>query len=623
MLADVAVEETLDESRKGRLTAEIEVTVSECKENESSETSTIGSGGGSGESVRLLLSAAIAAEVISGSDSRANNGRVILSNQEACTARRMETACLGGVRPSAGVAAIMRAQSASALSALPHSTAVYLERGAAAAPGAGNAADARAAEGAKAAAAGTCGGCANDPLLNCTIRTLAWRFLRAGSTHPSSSSASSPSSPSSPSSSSSPSTLSPESSFVVAAFEPESAAAVAATFHPSRAPLLLPVTLARLKRCSRSSSSPAARRLLQESRASDSAAAAAAAAATAGAAVSDGAASDAAGDATGAGTAPGLDVTVWKGDNIEWSCAQLQVAEAWVVSTAAALIHTRASLEARFLLAQASVGTARRILSGATGGGEGTGVEEGAEGADAEGRDSSDGSSSSSSSSGASFVVEPSVCEAPAAVSFKGKAERFLRQFIVDEKLNTIYCFVPKAACTSWKTWFRQQQQGQGQKNISDVYLTHDHYKSGLRILAYHYNEYEVIRLLTRPDFFKFSFIRNPKLMEEQGGKDLFGFSDFAYLLRNVEERVRSYMESHVQPQMDVCRFDAIKFDFIGRFESLDADVAEVLHRLNKTDASGAFSIGLNAHRTNAEDKLTSLYDEVCLLRACSRPLSE
>ncbi|CAI5944021.1 unnamed protein product, partial [Closterium sp. NIES-64] len=623
MLADVAVEETLDESRKGRLTAEIEVAIPECKGNESTETRTTSA---SRESVRLLLSSAIA-ELVAASGSGDTDGRVIL---EICTVRRLEAACLGGVRPSAGVAAIMRAQPASALSALPHSTAVYLERGAAAAPGAGNAADARAAEEATAAAEGTCGGCANDPLLNCTIRTLAWRFLRAGSTHLSSSSASSPSSPSSPSSSSSPSTLSPESSFIVAAFEPENAAAVAASFHPSRAPLLLPVTQARLKRCSRSSSSPADRRLLHESSASDSAAAAAAAAAAAGAAA-----------------APGLDVTVWEGDNIEWSCVQLQVAEAWVVSAAAALIHTRASLEARFLLAQASAGTARRILSGATGGGEGTGVEEGAEGADAEVRDSSSGSSSgSSSSSGASFVVEPSVCEAPPAVSFKGTAERFLRQFIVDEKLKTIYCFVPKVACTSWKTWFRQQQQGQGQKNISDVYLTHDHYKSGLRILAYHYNEYEVIRLLTRPDFFKFSFIRNPyarlasvyfnkhvnggppfgrqfwnkmffrgitpyrKLVEEQGGKDLFGFSDFAYLLRSVEERLRSYMESHVQPQMDVCRFDAIKFDFIGRFENLDADVAEVLHRLNKTDASGAFSIGLNAHRTNAEDKLTSLYDE-------------
>ncbi|CAI5513952.1 unnamed protein product [Closterium sp. Naga37s-1] len=587
MLADVAVEETLDESRKGRLTAEIEVAVSECKGNESTETSTISA---SSESVRLLLSAAVA-ELVAASGSGDTDGRVILSPQEICTARRLEAACLGGVRPSAGVAAIMRAQPASALSALPHSTAVYLERGAAAAPGAGNAAgvsgaDARAAEGAAAAAAGgTCGGCANDPLLNCTIRTLAWRYLRAGSTPPSSpstfpSSHSSPLSPSSssPSSPASPSSLSPETSFIVAAFEPENAAAVAASFHPSRAPLLLPVSQARLKRCSRSSSSPAARRLLQESSASDPAAAAAA--------VSDDAASDAAdtaaGDATGAGTAPGVDVTVWEGDSSEWSCPQLQVAEAWVVSAAAALIHTRASLEARFLHAQATAGTARGILSGATRGGEGTVVEEGAEGADAE----LSGSSSGSSSSGVSFVVEPSVCEAPPAASFKGTAERFLRQFIVDEKLKTIYCFVPKVACTSWKTWFRQQQQGQGQKNISDVYLTHDHYKSGLRILAYHYNEYQVIRLLTRPDFFKFSFIRNPyarlalvyfnkhvnggppfgrqfwnkmffrgitpyrKLVEEQGGKDLFGFSDFAYLLRSVEERVRSYMESHVQPQV-------------------------------------------------------------------------
>ncbi|CAI5472581.1 unnamed protein product [Closterium sp. Yama58-4] len=40
VLADVAVEETLDESLKGRLTAEIEVAVSECKENESSEINT-------------------------------------------------------------------------------------------------------------------------------------------------------------------------------------------------------------------------------------------------------------------------------------------------------------------------------------------------------------------------------------------------------------------------------------------------------------------------------------------------------------------------------------------------------------------------------------------------------
>ncbi|CAI5486511.1 unnamed protein product [Closterium sp. Naga37s-1] len=78
MLADVAVGETLDESLKARLTAEIEVAVSECKENEPSETDAISSSGGSGESVRLMLSAAAAAEVISASGSGETNGRVIL-----------------------------------------------------------------------------------------------------------------------------------------------------------------------------------------------------------------------------------------------------------------------------------------------------------------------------------------------------------------------------------------------------------------------------------------------------------------------------------------------------------------------------------------------------------------
>ncbi|CAI7864437.1 unnamed protein product [Closterium sp. NIES-54] len=71
--------------------------------------------------------------------------------------------------------------------------------------------------------------------------------------------------------------------------------------------------------------------------------------------------------------------------------------------------------------------------------------------------------------------------------------QRFLRQFIVDENLKAIYCFVPKVACTGWKTWFREQQ---GQANVSDVFLTHDKARSGLRILAYHFPEHGVTGLM-------------------------------------------------------------------------------------------------------------------------------
>ncbi|CAI5507243.1 unnamed protein product [Closterium sp. Naga37s-1] len=50
-----------------------------------------------------------------------------LTPSESCSVRALETACLGGVLPSAGVAAIMRTHPASTLSRLPHSTAIYLE----------------------------------------------------------------------------------------------------------------------------------------------------------------------------------------------------------------------------------------------------------------------------------------------------------------------------------------------------------------------------------------------------------------------------------------------------------------------------------------------------------------
>ena len=42
------------------------------------------------------------------------------------------------------------------------------------------------------------------------------------------------------------------------------------------------------------------------------------------------------------------------------------------------------------------------------------------------------------------------------------------------------------------------------------VTASHSPEFSGLRHLAYHYEEHEAIRALTRLDFFKFTFVRNP-----------------------------------------------------------------------------------------------------------------
>ncbi|CAI6000725.1 unnamed protein product [Closterium sp. NIES-65] len=790
------------------------------------------------------------------------------TSAESCSVRALETACLGGLRPSAGVAAIMRAHPASALSALPRSSAVYLERGAAAPGGY------------------TCGGCRGNSLRDCTVRTLAWRYLRAG-TPPSASADSSSSSAPPPSSSSSfssysaaasfPADSSPASDFTIAAFEPSDAEYVASTFHPLRAPRILPVTALRLAFCSHPSLPPAAaasplaappaaahvsdaataeeygetspasteapsesssessstapgetspesssiaetspaaeesrageaedaslgieeergeegigggverrlmsvmrrgRRLLgdgesvggegsgEEGKGEDSSAESSAESSEGEAESSEGEAESSKGEAEsskgeaesskgeaesksaeaqsveavqaemalsmlkareesgeekrsessrddsesaeavqadmalsmlkgreggggegegGEGESGALSVEAPSAEAVsaeavstekpsaeavqaemvmgmlkgrvesgEWSCAQLQVAEAWVVSAAAALIHTRASLEARFFTAQATAGTARQIMGleregrrpsfetsqqsgergsgGAAEGAEGGAAEEGAEG----GAAATEEGGGASASGVVPLKVHSSVCDSRAPTPFVNR--RYLQQFLVDEQLKTVYCFVPKAGCTGWKVWFRQQQN---RPNATDAWIAHDPKHSGLKLLAFDMQEREVIRFLTRPDYFKFTFVRNPytrlpsaylnkhvgggpphdreywnarffhniapyrQLLDRNNGSDLFDFPDFVELTWHMEKNKRCIMDPHIMPEADVCELHRIKYDYVGRFENYEHDVAEVLSRFGK-DANDAFSIGRGVHPTDASDK--------------------
>ncbi|CAI5944023.1 unnamed protein product, partial [Closterium sp. NIES-64] len=852
--------ETGDTGRDGMV--EIKVSVRPCRNGISNEPA---------GTIRLWVRDELAMTV-------ASSGSLDLTSAESCSVRALETACLGGLRPSAGVAAIMRAHPASALSALPRSSAVYLERGAAAPGGY------------------TCGGCRGNSLRDCTVRTLAWRYLRAG-TPPSASADSSSSSAPPPSSSSSfssysaaasfPADSSPASDFTIAAFEPSDAEYVASTFHPLRAPRILPVTALRLAFCSHPSLPPAAaasplaappaaahvsdaataeeygetspasteapsesssessstapgetspesssiaetspaaeesrageakdaslgieeergeegigggverrlmsvmrrgRRLLgdgesvggegsgEEGKGEDSSAESSAESSEGEAESSKGEAESSKGEAEsskgeaesskgeaesksaeaqsveavqaemalsmlkareesgeekrsessrddsesaeavqadmalsmlkgreggggegegGEGESGALSVEAPSAEAVsaeavstekpsaeavqaemvmgmlkgrvesgEWSCAQLQVAEAWVVSAAAALIHTRASLEARFFTAQATAGTARQIMGleregrrpsfetsqqsgergsgGAAEGAEGGAAEEGAEG----GAAATEEGGGASASGVVPLKVHSSVCDSRAPTPFVNR--RYLQQFLVDEQLKTVYCFVPKAGCTGWKVWFRQQQN---RPNATDAWIAHDPKHSGLKLLAFDMQEREVIRFLTRPDYFKFTFVRNPytrlpsaylnkhvgggpphdreywnarffhniapyrQLLDRNNGSDLFDFPDFVELTWHMEKNKRCIMDPHIMPEADVCELHRIKYDYVGRFENYEHDVAEVLSRFGK-DANDAFSIGRGVHPTDASDKTVKLYNKKAL----------
>ncbi|CAI7823905.1 unnamed protein product [Closterium sp. NIES-53] len=183
---------------------------------------------------------------------------------------------------------------------------------------------------------------------------------------------------------------------------------------------------------------------------------------------------------------------------------------------------------------------------------------------------------------------------------------------------------------------------------VPERIIVHNPQQSGLSIMGYGFEEQDNIRFLTRPDFFKMSFVRNPltriasaylnkhvaggyphdrtywnerffaglqaynELMKSQNGSDFIPFSTFMSFLQMQATRYVARMDPHVRPQINLCKLNSIRYDFIGRFENLEEDVAKVMQQFGK-EGKDAFNIGHGAHPTNASDKLLELYDQVSL----------
>ncbi|CAI5519548.1 unnamed protein product [Closterium sp. Naga37s-1] len=728
-LSDV---ETGDTGREGMV--EIKVSLRPCRNGISNEPA---------GTIRLWVRDELAMTV-------ASSGSLDLTSAESCSVRALETACLGGLRPSAGVAAIMRAHPASALSALPHSTAVYLERGAAAPGG------------------HTCGGCRGNSLRDCTPSSAAetspaaaesragegkdaslgieeergeegigggverrlMSVMRRGrrllgdgesvggegsgeegkgeesgavESGESAASEGEGSSASTRVSDGSPSGGSSTESSTEGSAESSKGEAESTSWEAVQAEMALSMLKAREESGEEKSSTESSRddsesaeeqsteavqtemalSMLKGREKSGEGEGGEGGGGKGGSGALSAEAPSAEAESTEAVTAEAVSAEALSAEAVqaemvmgmlkgrvesgEWSCLQLQVAEAWVVSAAAALIHTRASLEARFLRAQATAGTARGILGlgekgragerrlgerGSGGGGEGSGGGE-----EVSGEAGGVVALASANVAGlVPFKVHPSVCDSRAPTPFVNR--RYLQQLLVDEQLKTVYCFVPKAGCTGWKVWFRQQQN---RPNATDAWIAHDPKHSGLKLLAFdmqerefsfvrnpytrlpsaylnkhvgggppHDHEYwnsrffhniapywqllgltcltfltpfnlppcppfplfpppsllQVIQFLTRPDYFKFTFVRNPytrlpsaylnkhvgggpphdreywnsrffhniapyrQLLDRNNGSDLFDFPDFVELTWHMEKSRRSIMDAHIMPEV-------------------------------------------------------------------------
>ncbi|CAI5519543.1 unnamed protein product [Closterium sp. Naga37s-1] len=522
-----------------------------------------------------------------------------------------------------------------------------------------------------------CTGCDPKFTVNCTARRLMWFFLGQ-----------------------------PDGDATVAGFWPSQALAVAQTFHPSRQPHLLRATLRRSALCRPNPAwgeplpppivpaEPTPREIAErgwlgklgwfDRRLEIS-----------GGGGGTSGVRGAGGIGFGSGGSEGAEQGA-RGVGAWIECAQLEAAELFALSAARGLIHLQHSPQADLIRAQASAKgrtplvhdvlvapeSFPRRAGGAPTAAEGSSGEEGGEGS---------GEGGSSAERGV-FEVERGLCHAPPMVPIN--KHRIGKQLIVDDTVGMVYCAVQKVGCTSWKVWIRQQHHHPNPNQLLDTHLPAT---SNVTEVWYSLSEPDAIRAITRTDYTRFVFVRQPftRIVSAYlnkhvagGGPDGFGrqfwtrkffgqlwalraldglrfrssegnssaggveggegvatagaasaaaaevgvgkkssswwgvwkdkiememgrllsFEEFVRLLGDAwDEDRRWFLDEHIAPQNILCGLDRIRYDYVGRFENMDADVKALMHRFGR-DPGDAFDFGKKIHPTKSRDQLQQMF---------------
>uniref|UniRef100_G3PMS0 Carbohydrate sulfotransferase n=1 Tax=Gasterosteus aculeatus aculeatus TaxID=481459 RepID=G3PMS0_GASAC len=186
-----------------------------------------------------------------------------------------------------------------------------------------------------------------------------------------------------------------------------------------------------------------------------------------------------------------------------------------------------------------------------------------------------------------------------------------LQHVLVNDRHRLLYCYVPKVACSNWK---RVLKVLSGALENVDVSVKMDH-RSDLLFL--HSLKPEEIRHRLQ-HYFKFMFVREPMERLLSAYRNKFGeiesyqrkygveiarryrkppakdaaaaatrgddvtFAEFVrYLLDEDAER----MNEHWMPMYNLCQPCAVRYDFIGSYERLEADAELVLRRVGAPPA--------------------------------------
>ncbi|CAI5484183.1 unnamed protein product, partial [Closterium sp. Yama58-4] len=249
------------------------------------------------------------------------------------------------------------------------------------------------------------------------------------------------------------------------------------------------------------------------------------------------------------------------------------------------------------------------------------------------------------------FRVQRAVCDSPPLRPITHL--KFAKYTIVEERLGVMYCGVPGVASTAWLTWLRARL---GLPSPREGRVAVDDRDGGLHELALHFTEAHAVRVITRPDLLRFTFVRNPfsrlastfrstvlathsslaptsrdhwsnalflavrpivEAVVREGDGQL-SFPSFVRLVGRLMDHTRPLMDSRIAPQVDVCALSTIKYDVVGRVESLMDGARAVVDRVGGGGQGGG---GQGAHMemfeedgtgkgADADASLARLYDK-------------
>ena len=216
------------------------------------------------------------------------------------------------------------------------------------------------------------------------------------------------------------------------------------------------------------------------------------------------------------------------------------------------------------------------------------------------------------------------------------------RNFIYNKEKKVVFAYVPKVACSNWKSIMRHLA---GYSNYLDTKFAHDRLKSGLSYLDQEDNPEAI---LNDPNTKIVACVREPysKVLSAYLNKveqrlALLGKSEtadhFDMVVNNIEEfrlkklDVSKYPEinfnvflrwlkesktyfindEHWRQQSKLLKIDTVNFDLLGRFESLATDAAEILDFIG-SPLNFPSQKDIKFKPTGAKNKIQKYYDDEC-----------